>query len=194
MLMPILPAEPTAFPEGLLEGTTAPESADRLWWVLHTRARQEKALARQLREYCAPYFLPLTRRRLAVRGRIFNSFVPLFTGYVFLLADDGERLAALGTGRVAQSLPVPDQGRLWEQLRQIHRLLSAGRSVVSVERLTPGAVVEIRSGPLAGLRGKVLQTSSERRFVVQVDFIQRGAAVVLEGCDLVRVAPEDVPA
>jgi transcriptional antiterminator RfaH len=192
--MPILPAEPTTFPEGLLEAPLAPELADRLWWVLHTRARQEKALGRQLREHRAPYFLPLTRRRLMVRGRPLTSFVPLFTGYVFLLADDGERLAALGTGRVVQSLPVPDQGRLWDQLRQILRLLAAGRPVASVERLAPGAMVEIRSGPLAGLRGKVLQTSSERRFVVQVDFIQRGASVVLEGCDLVRVAAEEVPA
>ena len=32
-----------------------------------------------------------------------------------------------------------------------------------------------RSGPLAGLKGKILRTASGRRFVVEVDFIQQGA-------------------
>ena len=35
------------------------------------------------------------------------------------------------------------------------------------------------TGPLAGLKGKILETVSRRRFVVEVDFIQRGASVVL---------------
>lgn len=40
----------------------------------------------------------------------------------------------------------------------------------------------IRTGPLAGLRGKVLNVLSGRRFVVQIDFIQQGASVLLEDC------------
>jgi transcriptional antiterminator RfaH len=188
--MPILPAEPTAFPECLFEDASPPPG-ERRWWVLQTRSRQEKALGRRLHEQRVPYFLPLIRRRLVVRGRPLTSFVPLFTGYVFLLADDDDRLAALTTGRVVQSLRVPDQARLWAELRQIHRLLASGRPVAPTEGPAPGATIEIRSGPLTGLRGKVLRASSERRFVVQVDFIQRGASVVLEGCDLIEVDPHE---
>jgi transcriptional antiterminator RfaH len=187
--MPILSAEPVTFPESLLEEGPF-ELADRCWWVLRTKSRQEKALGRHLYERQVPYFLPLASRRLEVRGRPVTAFVPLFSGYVFLLADADERVTALTSNRVVQTLPVPDQGRLWAELRQIHRLLRCGLPIAPDRGLVPGVTVEIRSGPLTGLRGKVLKTSSGQRFVVQVDFIQQGASVVLEGCDLVEVKPE----
>jgi hypothetical protein len=40
--------------------------------------------------------------------------------------------------------------------------------------------VVIRSGPLAGLRGTIVEKAAKRRFVVAVDFIQRGASIVLD--------------
>jgi hypothetical protein len=40
---------------------------------------------------------------------------------------------------------------------------------------------------LAGLRGVILKSSSGNRFVVQVNFIQRGASVLVEGNTLERL-------
>jgi transcription antitermination factor NusG len=48
-------------------------------------------------------------------------------------------------------------------------------------------MVEITSGPLAGLRGRILRSASGQRFVVQIDFIQRGASVELDDFTLTRV-------
>ena len=44
--MPILAQEPCLYPETLLTWLQC-EPADRHWWVLYTKARQEKALARE---------------------------------------------------------------------------------------------------------------------------------------------------
>jgi hypothetical protein len=44
-----------------------------------------------------------------------------------------------------------------------------------------GATVEIRHGALAGLKGKIIRAASGNRFVVQIDFIQQGASVLLDG-------------
>jgi transcription antitermination factor NusG len=186
--MPILPPEPAVFPEGLFD--EADPSTGRAWWVLHTRPRQEKSLARQLHEKGIPFYLPLISRRLRFRGRVLTSRVPLFGGYVFLQADPDERLAALATKRVAQALPVADQVGLWHDLRQVYRLIAAGAPVTPEERLAPGMAVEIREGPLAGLKGKIIRTASGRRFLVQVDFIQRGASVLLDDLSLVPVMTE----
>ena len=93
-------------------------------------------------------------------------------------------MAALATSRVVQSLAVVDQHALWRDLAQIHRLTSSGVPVSPADRLVPGALVEITSGPLAGLRGKIVQEASGRRFIVAVDFIQRGAAVMLDDLHL----------
>jgi len=188
--MPILPAEQNCFPESLLAAATPPEMAGRIWWVLHTRPRQEKSLARQLLASAVPFYLPLVSRRLRVRGRPLTSHMPLFTSYLFLLAARDDRLVALATSRVVRCLPVANQEGLWRDLRQVHLLLRSGVPVTPEERLAPGMLVEIRNGPLAGLKGTILQAASQRRFVVAVDFIQRGASVLLDDCSLVPVEAE----
>jgi transcriptional antiterminator RfaH len=191
--MPILPAEPDLYPEALFaEGTEA--AVGRSWWVLHTKPRQEKSLARHLLALATPYYLPSAVRRTRVRGRLLTSHVPLFPGYLFLLGDSEDRVAALTSNRVVRSLPVAAQERLWGDLRQIYRLLGSGVPVTPEERLVPGAPVEIATGPLAGLRGVIERTATGRRFIVQVDFIQRGASVTLDDTALVPLTQYDAPA
>jgi transcriptional antiterminator RfaH len=179
--MPLLAAEPNIYPPNLLV-ESAPEKPgpDRQWLVLHTKPRQEKSLARQLLEVQVPFYLPIVQRRLLVRGRRLTSHVPLFAGYVFLLGNNEQRVTALTTNRVVRTLPVGDQEGLWRDLRQVNQLITSGAPITPEDRLVPGAAVEIRTGPLAGLRGKILRTASGRRFVVEVDFIQRGASVLLD--------------
>jgi transcriptional antiterminator RfaH len=111
---------------------------------------------------------------------LLTSYVPLFPSYVFVYGTREERVSALATNRIVRTLDVADQERLWNDLRQVQTLIKSGTPITPEERLGPGDVVEIKSGPLAGLRGKILRTASGRRFVVQVDFIQRGASVVLD--------------
>lgn len=182
--MPMLAPEPNVFPDALFEDNVGAAS-ERGWFVLHTRPRQEKALARHLFENQVPFYLPLITRRNLIRNRVLESHVPLFAGYVFLLAGREERTLALTSNRVVNTLPVADQPRLWHDLTQIYRLIRSGAPVTPEERLEPGDPVEIRHGPLAGLRGVILKEASGRRFVVQVDFIQRGASVLLEDCNLI---------
>src|SRR5436190_9248382 len=100
--MPILPVEPEQFPDNLFDPEWKPE--DRSWWVLHTRPRQEKSIARHLHKARIPFYLPLMRRPVRVRSRTVTSYVPMFASYVFLLANQDERVSALTTNRVVQSL------------------------------------------------------------------------------------------
>jgi transcription antitermination factor NusG len=178
--MPLLTAETSVYPDDLFDLTADSNGEDCRWWVLHTRPRQEKSLARQLLEHQVPFYLPVITWRRRQRGRTLTSHVPLFPGYVFLLANGEQRVAALTTNRVANTLPVGDQDSLRRDLGQIYRLIASGAPVTPEQRLAPGSPVEITSGPLAGLKGKILRTASGRRFVVEVDFIQRGASVLLD--------------
>jgi transcriptional antiterminator RfaH len=184
--MPILTSEPQVYPENLFE-QMAEAAAGRRWWALHTRPRQEKSLARQLHASSVPYYLPLISRRVRIQKRTFTSYVPLFPGYLFLLAEAEERVKALSTQRIVRSIPVVDQERLSQDLLQTHRLISCGAPITPEGRLLPGTVVEIRSGPLTGMRGKILQSATGRRFVVEVDFIHKGASILLEDFTLAPV-------
>jgi transcriptional antiterminator RfaH len=190
--MPMLPPEPSQYPENLFAGPAADAFGSRVWWVLHTKPRQEKSLARHLHQAAIPFYLPVIARRSVIRGRIFTAHVPLFTGYLFLLGEREERVAALATKRVVQTLDVPGQEGLWRDLMQVSRLIATGAPITPEDRLRPGTLVEIKSGLLAGVRGYILQARSGRKFVVQVDFIQKGASIVLDDYNLVPL--EEPPA
>jgi transcriptional antiterminator RfaH len=178
--MPLLSLEPFIHPAGLLgQPDVAPADPGR-WWVLHTRPRAEKALARRFYERDMPFFLPIYRREWRNQGRLFRSFPPLFPGYVFLHGDHQQRLAALETNLVAHVLPVQDQGQLHADLERVYRLITTGAPIAPEDRLEPGDPVRIVKGPLAGLEGKVLRRGKHLKFVVEVQLLRRAVSVEVE--------------
>lgn len=168
------------FPQDLFAIDQRPVQADRRWYAMHTRPRQEKSLARQLVKAEVPFYIPLVTKRYRLRNRLVASHVPLFPSYAFILANRQERVAVLGTQRIVRPLDVDDQEQFWRDLAQIERLLASGAPILPEDKLKPGMKVVIKNGPLLGMQGTILRTESGRRFTVQVNFIQRGAAIMLD--------------
>lgn len=190
--MPILPPEPDMFPENLFPLASNAKESSRCWSVFHTRPRQEKCVARDLEERGLSFYLPLESKLTWVRGRPVAVRIPLFPGYVFFLGDEQERIRALATRRVVRTLKVHDQTELTRDLQQIHRVLATGTDVQLEKTLAPGTLVEITTGPLAGLRGTILCGEKHRRILVAVHFLHQGASVRLDG-DSVKLAVIDIP-
>jgi transcription antitermination factor NusG len=190
--MPLLPAEPALFPEDLLTTPIDP-TGDARWWVLHTRPRAEKALARKARASGLSHFLPQYERRWNANGRWRVAHLPLFTGYVFLYGDLTVRRSALETNLVANCLPVPDGQRLRSELEAVWRLMTCADGLNPESRMVPGTRVEIIGGPLAGLQGTVIRVGSRSRFFVEVSFLQRGVSAEVEGW-MIKPLGASVPA
>jgi transcription antitermination factor NusG len=193
--MPLLSIEPFIHPEDLLDQPLQSLSAEGRFWVLHTRPRAEKTLARQLFDRGVPYFLPTYRREWQKSGRRFRSYLPLFPGYVFLFGNNEQRVATLETNLVAMVLPVRDQIQLHADLQRVQRLISAGLSVAPEQRLEPGDRVQLIKGPLAGLEGTVLRRGTQLRIVVEVKMLQSAVSAEVEGW-MLQHAPQQpsVPA
>src|SRR6516162_3991779 len=110
--MPLLPMEPYVSPDDLLSNSAVLEMDDVSWWVLHTRPRAEKSLARHFLARNLSFFLPLYQNQWRNRGRLFRAHMPLFPGYIFLRGDADTRRSALETNQVARTLPVADTAQL----------------------------------------------------------------------------------
>jgi transcriptional antiterminator RfaH len=182
--MPVLRAEPAMFPADLFEAMLHQYGEAESWHVLHTLPQQEKSLARALRRAGIAYYLPTLPRQHRWQGRVVTSHIPLLPGYVPILGGREDLQSALATRRVVRALKVSDQGKFVNDLNRIRQLLASGAPMAPEGRCGPGHRVRIRSGPLAGLDGTVLRRSSGQRLLVMVDFLQRGASVLLEGLDL----------
>ena len=191
--MPILPAEPDLYPNDLWENRPpARGGIERRWWCLHTKPRQEKAVARDLRVLRVPFYLPqVVHEDRTPQGRKTRSTIPLFPSYLFLLGDDQERMTALKGNRLVRAIETPDQDGLSHDLKQIHQMLASGLAVVPEPAAPVGARVRILSGPLTGIEGRVVRRGKRDQFVAVVHFLGSGATVNLEDWQVEQVAESD---
>lgn len=186
--MPILARETDIFPQNLLNDdeteSAMGEDAPR-WWAVYTRSRQEKQLMRGLLNLKIPFYCPLIPHKYrSPAGRLRTSYLPLFTNYLFIHADRFHRYQALKTNLISKTIEVPCGHQLKSDLRQIQRLIEVGLPIQVENKLQPGCRVRIKSGPLLGVEGIIVQRQNRNHLFVAVNFLQQGAMVSLEEYDI----------
>ncbi len=187
--MPLAKPQPDIFPADLLDRVANSDGPAGRWWVLYTRSRREKQLSRHLLARRIPFYCPTVARRFrSPSGRLRICQDPLFRSYVFLRGDGEQKDAALSSNCVSQYLPVEDPRRLTHDLGQIRRLIATGHPLTPESRLPAGAQVRVTSGAFAGFEGIILRRQNEVRLLVRVEFMNGGASVLLEDCQLESVA------
>lgn len=158
-----------------------PGQGQGCWFVLHTRSRQEKILARELDGRQIAYFLPIVRRVRYYGVRRAMVEVPLFPGYLFLRGSLDEAYAADRTHRVAQIIEVGDQARIDWELKNVYLATAGGVDLDPYPFLKKGVRVEVRAGPLRGLQGVVEDATRKDRLVLQVDVLGRASSLEIDG-------------
>lgn len=155
--------------------------AHALWYVLHTRSRQEKILANELGARRIEHYLPLMRRARFYGDRKAVVEEPLFPGYVFLLGSVDDAYLADRTKRVANIIRVTDQQKLEWELQNIRMALSQEAPLDPYPHLVRGVRVEVRSGPFQGLQGVIEDKGKDSRLILQVDVLGRAVSLEING-------------
>lgn len=160
-----------------------------VWYVAHTRSRNEKALACELGRFGIVHYLPLARRvtRGRASNRISRSLVPVFPGYLFFNANEEQRYLTLRTNRVASVLDVPDQRQLVAELQNLHGLLSRTQDFLVADCLQIGDWGRIIAGPLAGIEGTVTRFSSRMRLNMNVSILGQSVSIEIDADNVERV-------
>ena len=197
--MPILNKETSLYPNDLLDEalqalTSPADEADERkdWWSVYTRSRQEKQLMRKLLKLETPFCCPTIERRYrSPAGRLRCVHEALFSNYVFIFGTAQVRYDALTTNCVAQCKKVADGLQLTDDLRQIQGLIDTGAALTLESKLTKGDRVRVRTGTFAGYEGTVLHRDNEKRLMVSVRFMQKGASILLDDCQLELISSSD---
>jgi transcription termination/antitermination protein NusG len=154
------------------------------WHVLHTRSRQEKALAESLTAMGIAAFLPLVDVTRTYGRRKASVELPLFPGYLFLKGQLEDAYTADRTKRVAHIIPVVDQEKLTWELRNLSLALHARAPLDPYPYLRKGVRVEVRSGPLAGIQGIVESRLKRDRLSLQIDVLGQATSLEIDGAIL----------
>lgn len=168
----------------------AAESVSQLagpWWVAHTKARFEKAFAWDLLAHEIGYFLPLVKRVVFSGGRKRQVMAPLFSSYVFFCGSEEDRYAAMTTNRLCQTIKIVDQERFVSEIAAIEKAVAGGVPLDPYPFAAVGCRCRVRSGPLQGTEGTIVQRSKPTRLVLEVSILGQGAAVEIDA-DLLEPA------
>jgi transcription antitermination factor NusG len=147
------------------------------WFVAHTRPRCEKKLVLFCDQKNINHVLPCYKslRRYRSKKKIF--YKPLFPGYVFLKMLPTLQRQVLSSDYVANLLKVTDQELFQKQLNDILLALDTNYEIHLAPQIVPGVRVLIKSGPLYGLTGEVIERNGSTFVLLRLDFIGKAAAV-----------------
>jgi transcriptional antiterminator RfaH len=169
-----------------------PRNTIQKWFVLQTKSRQEKVVCDFYKERGVEHLLPLVSKTTYYGKRKIKSELPLFPGYVFVRSVVEEAYAADRTRRLVRIIPVFDQVKIEEELRSLTRALEAQHPFDRHPCLVAGVKVEVKSGPLQGVRGVVESRLKTDRLVLQVEIL--GQAISVEVDTDLLVILEEAPA
>jgi transcription antitermination factor NusG len=156
------------------------------WFALYTMPQAEHSVRRMLEIRKIESFLPTYEfERVWKNRQRVKTQRPLFPSYVFICIDNRQRstvLSSPGALRIVSSghtpLPIPD--------REIEFLRSEStkRNIEPYLDLVIGKKVRIRSGPMQGLEGTLVEKRNRHRFVLTVAMINQHAAIDLSSDEL----------
>ena len=150
------------------------------WWVVHTRSRNEKALAHDLISKDISYFLPMSWKIRRKSRRTIRSLLPLFNGYLFFCGQENQRVELLKTNRVAHLIEVENQQKLLDELVQVDQALRSGAPLTPHKYIKAGQRCRVIAGPLIGLEGIVVRSKNATRLVLQIDMLGQAASVEID--------------
>jgi hypothetical protein len=121
---------------------------DGPWWIAHTKSRMEKALTWSLLKQGIGYFMPMV-----------------------------DRITFSGGDRICQVLEVKNQKKFLDELLWIESAVRGGAQLDPYPFAAVGKRCRVRSGPLVGVHGIVMERSSLSRLVLQVSLLGQGVAL-----------------
>jgi transcription antitermination factor NusG len=159
---------------------------DNCWLAVQVRHGWETRSAGVLTDNGHESFVPLYQRRRRWADRTKVTLVPLFPGYVFLRFHAGNRHPVIHAAGVIRFVgmgnsPVPIDNS------EIEALLLATRSKVACGPcpfLEVGREIQVKSGPLAGIRGTIARFKNKDRLIISVTQLRRSMFVELDGFEV----------
>jgi transcription antitermination factor NusG len=161
--------------------------ASKGWFALYTKSRFEKQANRLLQQQGFETYLPLIITTRKWSDRLKKVEVPLLNSYVFVIYDPNNPLSyynILETPGVVRFISfegkpvrIPDN-----QIDSLRKLSQEGYEMEPLVKPIPlGSEVEIKRGPLKGIKGLVVRSpeGANQLLVIRLDVLDKNIQVKL---------------
>lgn len=129
-------------------------------------------------------FLPLQKVMRQWSDRKKKVTTPLFNSYIFVYTSEDKVAEIVQLPGISWNIRYNNKPAVLreEEIEIIKRFLSSGLFVEtgSEQTLMEGDLVEVIDGPLKGLRGSILRSSTGNKFMVMLESIQQNIMVDID--------------
>lgn len=167
-------------------GRDAVAPAGLAWFAIWTRSRHESRVLTQLQQKHIDAFLPTITRWSRWKDRKKRIDWPLFPGYCFVHIDPADSLPVLKCSGVVSIVSTNGRPAVIpaEEIDSIRTLVSSELSYDPCPLIHVGAKVEVVSGPLRGVIGRLVRKGTNARLVLAVDLIGQAVSVQIDAADV----------
>ena len=167
-------------------------SSTKHWFALYTKSRSEFKAEKQLIVVEVKNYLPTITRLKQWSDRKKKVTKPLLGGYIFIFANEAERLISIEQQAIVRCLF--DAGRParipeW-QIENLKKLLETNQDLIIHNGVVTGAKVIIKSGPLEGIIGTVVEGRTGKSISVSIDLLNRSVIARLPDDSSLEVVRE----
>lgn len=159
------------------------------WFALYTKPRSEFKAAEQLDINKIIYYLPTVTTTKQWSDRKKKITEPIIRGYIFIKADEKERLLALEQYSVVRC--VTERGRPavipeW-QIKNLMKMLEYDGDFYVINKLMPGQRVRIKDGPFMGVEGIYCEDENDKMIAVSIELLNRSVIAHLPKESLIEI-------
>ncbi|MGE5809983.1 MAG: UpxY family transcription antiterminator [Ignavibacteria bacterium] len=153
----------------------------KAWFALYTKPRSEFKAAEQIESIGVEYYLPSVIKIRQWSDRKKKIIEPLLRGYIFIFADEKERICCLEQYSVVRCVcerGAPAKIPAW-QIDNLKTMLLTQTDFYIQEGLAPGVKVLIKEGPFSGVTGKIQDAVHGKTIAVSIDLLNRSVIAYL---------------
>lgn len=153
------------------------------WHLIYTKAKMEKRAADQLRGLNVDTLLPLRTeiRQWHDRKKVLKT--PAYPSYLFVqVKDRNDYLKVMEVNNVLSFVKIGNQivNVLDSTIKNIQILVENNCDVfLSPDRIKSSDKVVIKSGPLTGLTGEIVNIDKSNKLIIRVNFLHRDLMIPL---------------
>ena len=163
------------------EQNTRTQTVKRYWFALYTKPRSEFKAAEQIKSVDVEFYLPSVVKVRQWSDRKKKITEPLLKGYIFIYANEKERILSLEQYSVVRCISergqparIPD----W-QIENLKKMLTNRSEFYVKEGLVRGTKVKIKEGPFEGVTGTFQEIDNEKTIAVSIDLLNRSVVAHL---------------
>ena len=158
-------------------------NGERNWYVIRTKPRWEKKVALQISKKRIEVFLPLIEKIRIWSDRKKRIQEPMFSGYVFVFADESERYLAISNTAGAMNYVYYNKRPAEVQQMEIEyiklSLKEPDRITIEDKQIKKGDYITVKRGAFKGMAGYVNEFKGNYKLTVNLEELSTAFSVTL---------------